>query len=172
MSLPSRDDLLKLPRWARLAFAVQCVRRVQSLLWTRETSAAPRQLEPVERAIALAEEVARQAPEYAPDKVVIRLHEAFTAAKKLATAMAKTNPSGSKIAFAAAKTAEAAEYACCAAKMRDSTRAAEAVQAAYEAAPCESLAAAIVLSWKKLIAAATEQEWTNESPIPERFFRP
>jgi hypothetical protein len=143
MPIPSRDDVLQLPRWARVAFAVRCARRVQPLLDRQLPAATSRQLQTIERAIRLAEAVAQQAPEWAPDKVVIRLHAAAIAAMKLAKAVRKHSASASAIAVAAARTAEAAEYACCAVRTRDATGAAAAARAAYDAAPSASLGAEI-----------------------------
>ena len=57
----TRDDLSSLPRWARVAFAARCARRIQRLA-TEVTSSAPSyETEAVERAIRLAEQSASEA---------------------------------------------------------------------------------------------------------------
>jgi hypothetical protein len=129
-----------------------------------------RQLQAVERALTLAEAVAREAPEWAPEKVVIRLHAAFKAADKLAKAVEMQDPIASAIALSAAKTAQAAESACCASRTRDATRAAEAASAAYTAAPSEAMCAELFGSWQALQAAAQAEDWTNQTAVPARFF--
>lgn len=62
-SLPTEEEIAKLPRWARVAFAARCARR--SLPVCRETwdSSAPVPMERLARTIALAEEAASSATE-------------------------------------------------------------------------------------------------------------
>jgi hypothetical protein len=170
MQIPLSKDVAKLPRWARVAFAAGCARRVQPLFKAHLPSATARQIATIERAISLAEEVARQAPAWASDAVVIRLHAAFQAADKLARSLRRQNPGAGAIALAAAKTAEAAEYACCQGRTKDATAAAQAAKAACEADPSESLRTEICKSWNDLHAAAQAEKWTKETPIPARFF--
>jgi hypothetical protein len=169
--IPTSDDVSQLPRWARVAFAVQCARRVQPFLRAALPTATTRQIQAVERALTLAEAVAREAPEWAPDKVVIRLHAAFKAADKLAKAVEEQDPIASAIALAAANAAQAAEYACCASRKRDATGAAEAARAAYAAVPTEAMRAELFESWQSLLAAAQAEGWTNRTAVPARFFK-
>jgi hypothetical protein len=171
MRLPSLEDVLELPRWARVAFAVRCARRVQRLLHAHLPALTPRQLETVDRAIGFAQAVAQEAPEWAPDKVVIRLHSSFNAAAKLAKAIRKQNPVASAVAWAAAKTAESAEFACCDARTRDAARAADAARLACEAGAPKTLQN-IVANLRELIANSREQGWNDQSPIPPRLFMP
>src|SRR5262249_52798971 len=117
-------------------------------------------------------EVAREAPAWAPDKVVIRLHAAFAATRKLAGAVRGRHPGAAAVARAAACAAEAAEYACCDARTRDAARAAEAARAAHAAAPSREAAARLREGWQRLSAAARTEGWTKQTPVPELFFRP
>lgn len=55
---PCKDDLLKLPRWARVAFAVRCARRVQPFVATWK-AVSKKQVEAVEAALSLCEASAR-----------------------------------------------------------------------------------------------------------------
>lgn len=55
---PYKDDLLKLPRWARVVFAVRCARRVQPFVGTWK-AVSKKQIEVVEVALALCEASAR-----------------------------------------------------------------------------------------------------------------
>jgi hypothetical protein len=166
--VPAKEDVLQLPRWARVAFAVRCARRVQPLLRQHLPTAGVRQVEAVERAIRLAEEVARQAPAMAPDKVVIRLRAALIATSKMAKSLKERSPQAAAIAAAAGKAAEAAEWACCQAPVKDASSAAAAASAAVAADP--AALGAVYQGWEELRTAAQAEGWTHESPIPDRFF--
>lgn len=52
---PTKDDLLKLPRWARVAFVARCAKRVQALLLqaNRENKIDEKYLAPIDVAISL-----------------------------------------------------------------------------------------------------------------------
>ncbi|MFN0146596.1 MAG: hypothetical protein ACKVT1_08805, partial [Dehalococcoidia bacterium] len=56
---PSREELVKLPRWARVAFAARCARRVQPLFLKHWPSAPKEHVEALDKAITLAETAAR-----------------------------------------------------------------------------------------------------------------
>jgi hypothetical protein len=134
-------------------------------------AAKPRQVQAIERAINAAEAVAREAPQRAPDKVVIRLHAAFTAGAKLAESLRKQNPAASAVALAAAQAARAAEYACCDTRKRDAEWAARSAAAAAAVDPSGALVGEIHEGWQRLLAAAQAEGWTKHSPVPESFFK-
>ena len=48
---PRKNDIAILPRWARVAFAARCARRVQPLFMTGWPDAPKEHVESVERAI-------------------------------------------------------------------------------------------------------------------------
>jgi hypothetical protein len=56
--LPRAEEIVKLPRWAKVAFAARCVRRVQPLLGSTWPEAPEKYIEAIEMAITLAEHVA------------------------------------------------------------------------------------------------------------------
>jgi hypothetical protein len=164
----TQDDVLQLPRWARVAFAVQCARCVQPLLQQHLPNAGVRQVEAIDRAIRLAEEVAREAPEWAPDKVVIRLHAAVIATAKMAKKVQKQSPEAAAIAIAASKAAATAEWACCQARTKDAASGAAGAAAAVAASA--TTLEAVYRSWEELRETAAAEGWTNDSPVPDRFF--
>jgi hypothetical protein len=165
--IPTKEDVLQLPRWARVAFAVQCARRVQPLLRQLLPAAGVRQVEAVERAIRLAQEVAREAPAWAPGAVVIRLHAALKAASKMAKSLKERSPQAAAIATVAGKAAEAAEWACCQAPSKDASCAAAAAAAAMTADP--AALEAIYKGWEELRKTAEAEGWTHESPVPNHY---
>jgi hypothetical protein len=167
--LPTRDDLRRLPRWARVAFAVWCARRAQPLLRRGLPAAGARQVQAVERAISRAEAVAREAPARATDKMVIQLHAAFSAASRAAQAVKAQSPAASAVLLAAAEAARAAEWACCRAPVADSKSAAACAAASYAADPTEGALAALYGAWQELLGASQAAGWDDASPIPARF---
>lgn len=58
---PTRQDIFKIPRWAAVAFAARCARRVQPLFKADWKDAQPEHLAAIEKAIALAEAAANGA---------------------------------------------------------------------------------------------------------------
>jgi len=165
--LPTRDDLLELPRWARVAFAVRCARLVQPLLIVHLPNAGARHVEAVERAIRLAEDAASEAPERAPDKVVIQLHAASVACSKASKSVRKQSPPASAVLTAAAQAAAAAESACCQGRVKDATAGAEAATAAIAADP--ALLQSLCQYFSELQDAARAEGWTDKSAIPKRL---
>src|SRR5438128_731878 len=151
--LPTRQDLLHLPQWARVAFAIRCARLVQPLLQQRLRGRSIRKLQAAERALTRAEAVARQAPPWASDGVVIKLHAAFSSASNLAKAMMKENAPASAVLMAAAMAAAAAEYACCQRRVT-AAYAALAAKAAFQAQPTEVMLEAIYDSCQELVVMA------------------
>ncbi len=75
-------DLRQLPRWARVAFAARCGRRVQPLLRRFWDQPHPQLLEVFERVIEVVEQSAAQA------KPCAELEEAMRAAESCASAVA------------------------------------------------------------------------------------
>src|SRR5947209_7436342 len=75
-------DLQQLPRWARVAFAARCGRRVQRLIRRFWQNGTPEVLQAFDTAIALAEQSAAQA------RVNEGLEKALRAAETYAPAMA------------------------------------------------------------------------------------
>ncbi len=140
---------------------------VQPLLVVYLPDAPGDQVEAVERANRLAESVASEAPQWAPDKVVIQLHAAFVAATKASKSVKKECPPACAIFTAAAQAAAAAESACCQGRVKDATAGAEAAAAAIAADP--SLLKSVCQCLSELRDAARVEGWTDASAIPKRF---
>lgn len=172
-SAPTASELLRLPRWACIAFAARCARRVQPLLSGELPDVGVRAVQAVERAIRLAEEVAERAAPYEPDRTIIRLHAAFVACEKLAARVLAESDIAAAVARTAAAVAKAAEGATCGFGPAKDDRAAangaaEACAAALTADP-KGLTA-VRKDWKLLAAAARANGWTRTTPVPVTFF--
>ena len=74
--LPSRKELAALPRWARVAFAARCARRVLPIVRSKWPDAPVEHLEAVERAVSVAE----GASSIASDEAFAAAAAAYTAA--------------------------------------------------------------------------------------------
>jgi hypothetical protein len=137
---PNADDLMKLSRWARVAFAARCARRVQPL-FTHFWPGAPKEhVEAIDRAITLSEASARVGR--AEASLSTAAAAADTAALAALAALAAVRASASA-ALAAASAALAADADAAATTAADAA-AATAADDAAAAARAASLAAAEV----------------------------
>jgi hypothetical protein len=199
--VPSREEIAKLPRWAQVAFAARCARRVQPLFKVFWPEAPAEHCEAIERAIRLAESSAGSArlPAHAADA------DAADAARNAAEDAAKAAEdkdddiedayTAAEDVEDAAKAADAADAAADAADAAnaanendedddedDDEDAAEAANAVADAADAanrwgrapsrESVVRVIRMDFEKLKAAAKKERWTNETPVPPEFFGP
>lgn len=163
LKLPDKDDLLKLPRWARAAFAARCARRVLPLLTHSNLDEKYKQavVEAVEVAENSAIAPATRAAIDAVDVIDANAHEiavdsfnhddglwvprsAYAAVKAAADASADV-------------AAKAAQYACEAAS-----------QFAYAAAAC----LAMRVDYRLLLASAKKEGWNDNTPVAPEFFGP
>jgi hypothetical protein len=96
------------------------------------------------------------------------LHAALIATSKMAKSVKKQSAEASAIAVTASKAAGAAEWACCHARSKDAANAAAAATAAVAANP--AALEAVYRGWEDLMRAAQAEGWTQESPVPARFF--
>jgi hypothetical protein len=133
----TEESLRQLPRWARVAFAAKCGRRVQPLLRQFWQHPHPELLQAFERAITLAEESAAQG------RPIDSLEQAVKAAENFAPAMAGIAacrapgsgparvPPANIVCFAVAETAVAAGQAAQAAARCDDDGSAQAAWQAF-----------------------------------------
>jgi hypothetical protein len=182
--LPSQEDLREVPRWARVAFAARCARRVQPLFQAAWPDAPGEYVEAVDRAIRVAEGSAAwaRADAHADEGAAGAAGEA--AAKGVGPAFA----AGSAASAAARASAAAADHFCsadidhltpylapvsldaaCAAGASASDNAGEAVRGT---AAENNTIRAMRMDFEKLRAAAEKERWTDETPVPREFFGP
>jgi hypothetical protein len=168
VDLPIREGLQGLPRWARVAFAARCARRVEPLFRQAWPDAPVELVEAVQRAVECAETSASVASirYVAPERALAAdeaAHRASFAPKPVASGGAYD------CAHAAANAAGTVAYP------------AEAAMGAYYAAldaaqALESIlgedSRSILDDLEALVRAAREGKWTDETAVPPDFFAP
>ncbi len=135
--LPTREELQGLPRWARVAFAARCARRVQPLFKLLWPEAPRKHIAAVDRAITLAELLAAD-PASARDDLDAAVRAVYAACTD---AWADNNESA---AFAAQAAGEAAYAAQAAYTDTDAAAATDVVAHAIKATYAHTHASAFV----------------------------
>lgn len=179
--VPTEEELKKLPRWATVAFAARCARRVQPLFndWDREN----KYTRDITTAILVAEISAARASVFAADlNADSAIPFAGTlAAKNAANAAADVVCVAEQaVAYVATRVAQAtvfaaravieAEAAIPAARAVMFAADTAATEATLNEAPCEILHRAIIRDYELLKEAARKKEWTDETPVSPEFF--
>ena len=201
-SIPTKEELKKLPRWACVAFAARCARRVQPLFndWDREE----KHIADIEAAISAAEEAAATATTHADSAAADDVDSAASIAASIAaTASNASNAAASNAANVAASASNAASAAAASnraaananAPISNSVTAANAAaytsyatNAVVDAAAAASRAAdaaesdtatavaeavtAMTRDLELLKEASRQEEWTDDTPVPPEFFGP
>ncbi len=172
-TIPTASDLQHLPRWAKLAFAVRCVRLVQSIVEHEWPSAPEKYMEAWWGALSVAEAIATdggQSQSYAANAG--NAAKAFYAAKAAAHASKKaTNRDGLFHAMmAGAYSAKAAAHYA-----QEAQDISAVVQSAYKAAVAYSLgekfSQTIWQDYQTLHDATQAEEWSNNTPVSQAIFR-
>jgi hypothetical protein len=164
-SIPTKDEVATLPRWAMVAFAARCARRVQPVFTAAWPSVPSQHVEAVATAIASAEATAKHA------------RTSFTADPALAADAADA------AARAAARSSDAADAADAAARTaaRAARAAANAVDTASYAARAADAAAAFAATnaaspmrsdFNLLVALSKQLAWTDDSPVDVALLGP
>ena len=184
VEVPTRDELAQLPRWAIVAFAARCARRVQPLFTQSWPDAPQHHVIAVENAIALSEKRASSGKSNSlvvPGVIIVSGGGVYAAARAAYTAYA-----ASTAATAAARAADAAAYAARAADAADAAdaaaRAADAVRAAdaatkaarhaVNASPIQIILSSIRNDFACLLEASRRENWDDTTPVPPSFFEP
>lgn len=160
----STEELDQLPRWAKVAFAARCARRIYPAFqaWDRKCYYA----EFVQQAIAVAEESAANAKAEARRVAAIRdtAREAVTAATHSAAGGNAEAFNALAAAMAAIRCAESA----IAASYRNQYATGFATQAAVNAAGNAS--ENVVDEFAKILAVSIAQGWDDDSAVEPEFF--
>jgi len=173
--VPSRAEIEKLPRWARVAFAVRCARRVFPILCRRWPSAPTAHLQALENAVSVAERCASASD--AAD-VFGAAATAYTTAASLessvvliaSNAAGEADPDGGVYlaARAAAEAADVAYYAVLAdpAPVRDASGvAATAAAAMLRVASDPSDLLFIRRDFERFRWLEKKHGWTDDTPV-------
>lgn len=156
--LPTEEQLLGLPHWARVAFAARCARRVWTH-FTRHWSDAPREYAAdFDRVIEYAERIAVRAadydvPDYSAHAAEIDADSARAAVRRVADAARSAHE----------------ECAGAVASAAHDGRAADAVAAAVRAGVA---VADITRDFERIRACATNESWTDATAVPQSVFEP
>ena len=167
--LPTEEEIAQLPRWAQVAFAARCARRVQPLFTAGWAKSAGTRAEAVDRAISLTEAYAADPTSGNPTSV----REAADSVYKIAYATAESDPgssvrrAASDAAFAAASAAfdhnESFQYA------KHASLGAPVVEGRVNP---ERVLQAMRRDFELLQGAAQREKWTDDTPVPMAFFGP
>ncbi len=178
------EDVRRLPRWARVAFAARCGRRAQALFRQLMPKVSSKFLDAFDRAVTLAEQSSANA------EACDGLEEAAATAERLASqaigiapirasspTAGKSLTTARKVRYAFAKTAAAAARAALNAGRANDEASVQAAfqaydEAAYEArlAGAPDLGAVIEYDYKLLEQAAEQGLVTDEAPVEPQFF--
>ncbi|MGL6074013.1 MAG: hypothetical protein ACRC8S_07620 [Fimbriiglobus sp.] len=140
-TLPTEEEIAKLPRWARVAFAARCARRAQPFFLKAWPFTDKKLLQATENAILISEQSATKAEPPEPDDA----YDAFINAAYPAAAYA-------------AASADLDEYVAAPAKGVDA-----AAKAGVETHLIRS-------DFDLLLRLSFEGNWTDESPVPTSVF--
>jgi hypothetical protein len=182
MQIPKKEEIVKIPVFAMIAFAARCARRVQPLFVACWTDAPKKYIQAIEDAISLAEKTAKtgEHPDQEEKKSVSNiLYEAIDAAERdyvidtyVALSAKCALDAATKVPLKAATglPRTAANYIA--------DYASKAVDAAAQAAKkylstddtYKVFLKAVWSDFDKLKTKAKEKGWSNSSPIPKHFF--
>ena len=155
-------EIQALPRWARIAFAARCARRVQPLFAALWLGATEEHIAAIDHAISRAEQSAMCAVSTADAYVAA----AGDAAQAYAAAAVQTAVlvarAATRVAYATAAYTTAADAAYAA--YADAAEAAEAFDAAA--------ATAIRCDYDLLCALSQRDAWDDNFPVPPELFGP
>lgn len=166
--VPTQSEVCTLPRWARVAFAARCARRVLPAVWHIWKDGPAAHPQAVENAVRAAEDSARVAANRedstsARDAVFAATDTPLRAATNTAVAYA--------VAWAADTAASAAGSDWTAAKA-----AADAARVIFETAtidtPLTAQLRCVRRDFVRLKRLAREHKWTDDTPVPPDVFGP
>lgn len=188
-SKPTEKELQELPRWAVVAFAARCARRVQPLFERWDTGKT--HTTDIENAILLAERAThadREATETTTAAVAAAINtakaanttgETATAAAAIAAADAATHAANAaRVNAGAFSNAFSAAFAAANASTHAARAAGVAASHAADVAESDTgtAVAEIVMAMRRdfeLLEETTKQEgWTDDTPVPPEFFGP
>ena len=176
-TIPTQKEIAQLTRWAKVAFAARCARRVLPLFQDSWPTARKDYITAVTQAVEIAERSAA-ASHIAEDNVADRAaqesaNRCANAALVVSYAARKENAAAYDAALAALGAARATVYSAdrgAKATSRAARVAARAVRAAARAMP--TAVRAIRADFVALTKAARNLQWTADTTIPPEFFGP
>ncbi len=167
-SLPTPDQISALPRWARIAFAAHCARRVLTLCQTPGAWLSDKQIAAIERAVQMTEDAAAHAEQPSPDARAVAARAACAASEYATNAAAAR--AGYAAAYAAYAYAYAGESDCYIGSAAEYAAFAYAIGYAYIPRAGSDIAQAMQHDLNHLAMVAEEQNWDDGTPVSPDFF--
>ncbi len=166
--LPTEEDIAKLPRWARVAFAARCARRALPLFAQSWPDAPSVHLKAVEQAVLAAEHAAyaRGGAAYVGHAAAVAASAARDVAAHAAAHVAHAAAYADEAVHGGDDADDAAAYAAYAA------RAARAARAASSAARAGVSVTVIAGDFQIVLDAAIHGRWNDNTPVPPSAFEP
>jgi hypothetical protein len=178
--LPSEEEIAALPRWARIAFAARCARRVWPLVLSSWTAAPTHHLSTGKRAIIRAEQIANGADFYAQDGNILGTTDG---ASRAAFETITSDGLANDVVTIGLKTAGDAVYAASQSGSADTV--ANAVsnseltittflmeQSSWNQTFSSTGSGVIRRDFDHLADLALWQKWTDDTPVPPEVFGP
>jgi hypothetical protein len=175
-TIPTVEEIAKLPRWAIVAFAARCARRVQPLFVLGWPEAPDKHKEAVNKAIKLAEKYASHITTRAAARAVDAAGRAAFAARRAALAArraalaADAADAPALVAMAARAAVDAADAANAASAAADAADAVDAAGRAADAANVTTFITNIWMDYNKLKQTAESENWTDDTQVQPKFF--
>lgn len=162
-SLPTSEELATLPRWAIVAFAARCARRVLPMFKHVLAEAPQKQVQDLDQAVTAAEQAAAEA---GGDGVL----NATAGDQALTISLSTPSPVAASIATAAFNASHAVNYA----RLGPRQGVVDAgISAAIVAVTITSVSGnAVRIDFDRLRKAAAQEKWTDDTPVPPSFFGP
>lgn len=160
MLVPDEQEISELPRWARVAFAAFCARRVQPLFGENWPDAPDKFGRAITRAIEVAE------------KRTSKVATADSASQRAGAVAIAAHQLGKEVAFNVARAAEnaASTYRSALLRNKDAYYAAEAIFAAVESSK-SLLPPRLIRHWFELLVRfAKEEDWNDNTPVSQNIF--
>lgn len=164
ITVPTCEEIERLPRWARVSFAARCARRVASVFEADLPDTLKNHVEGLKSAVTCAERGASDAysSAYECDNAVAKADLAnahatrFVAARAAESAAAAASASATSVnSFVSAKAAESA--------------AAASANAAHDEVRGQVMAA-IWRDYELLRSVVNKEHWTDQTPVTPEFF--
>jgi hypothetical protein len=165
--LPSLEEIWKLPRWARVAFAARSARRVLPTVRKLWTNAPKHHLQALDRAVRDAEHSAGTATDSD-----LSARDARDAAADAARGPGDIGDSAGAAAYVVADAATYADVAF--GIVAAHATAARAVQTLCQVVTVGTISdlAALVRDFDRLCRLVEKEKWTDDTPVPPSVFGP
>ena len=167
------EELERLPKWAQVAFAARCARRVQPLFLKLWPTAPQEHIAAIEKAIAISEQTASNAKIY-PVETYINI---YTAVQVIANETSTADNVAAAAAYAAAAYSTAPNamynYSAYSAYATAANAVDDAAVADIVYGDAETNIKAIQAmrrDFEQLCDAAEQRQWTDSTPVPPEFF--